>query len=96
MSTQAIPPMAHELGRYWEQPPTDDIQIDDTHALMSQRTFCQLHEYSTSMPSGVYEGKMWRRGEPWNAPRKWFLGWYGTCDEPNMVSNNWREIIICE
>lgn len=56
----SIPAMTHPLGKHWKQPEVDEITIDDTHALMSQRAFDKLLEYSASRPSGVYEGKMWK------------------------------------
>jgi hypothetical protein len=92
-----IPPMTHPLSSAWHQPPRRDIEIDDKYAMMSRRTFEALHEYSCSLPSGVYEGKMWRRGEPYIEPRSvWYLGWFGCSDKPDKVSINWREIIIVE
>lgn len=102
MSKNEIPPMAHAYGRYWEQPSIENILIDDTHALMSAVDFQKLHEYSGTNPSGVYEGKMWKRHdgkfdhrckpEDW----KWLLCWFGFSDVPNMVSNNHRIILLMD
>ncbi len=90
-----IPPMTHELSRAWNQPDTSQILIDDTHAAMSEKTFFQLKEYSTSQPSGVYEGKMWRRHQRYeNAPPEWLLCWFGFSDKPNCCSNNYRIILL--
>jgi hypothetical protein len=99
-----IPPMTHPYGAYWDQPPTSEIILDDTHALMTRRTFEQLPEYSASKPTGVYEGKMWRRhdgafdqefrargGKP-----IWLLCWYGIDENPDFVSNNSRKIILVD
>jgi hypothetical protein len=58
---EPIPKMTHPLSKHWEQPDRREIEIDATHAMMSQKAFEALHEYSCSQPSGVYEGKMWRR-----------------------------------
>lgn len=93
--------MTHELSRHWDQPDQNSIILDDTHALMSQRAFEALHEYSASTPSGVYPGKMWkrhdgafdRRCKPQD--RRWLLCWYGIVpDNPNVCSNNFREILV--
>jgi len=65
--------MVNPLGRYWPQPPLEAILVDDIHALMSERTLGQLSEYSASVPSGVYAGKMWKR----RVYTGWFLCWYG-------------------
>lgn len=59
--TCTIPPITDPLGAHWDQPDRASILIDATHALMTVATFKALHEYSCSNPSGVYEGKMWRR-----------------------------------
>lgn len=91
MSRNAIPPITEPLGRHWIQPSLDAIAIDDTHALMNARAFELLHEYSTTIPSGVYAGKMWkasRRGE-------WWLKWFGIVQgNPEVCSINNRRILI--
>lgn len=97
-----IPPITHPLGQHWEQPNPSEIEIDDTHALMSRATFDALPEYSCSNPSGVYEGKMWKRhdgafdieflargGQP-----VWMLCWFGVSERPDCVSNNSRKILV--
>jgi hypothetical protein len=98
-----IPPMTDPLGLHWKQPPREEITIDDLHALMSQRAFDRLAEYSTSVPSGVYVGKMWKRhdgafdraflaqgGKP-----TWLLCWYGpSARGQEFCSVHTREILI--
>lgn len=99
-----IPPITDPLGRNWQQPDRSEILIDDTHALMSRQTFQTLKEYSATFPTGVYEGKMWKRhdgaldhgflargGKP-----VWLLVWFGLSDNPDTVSNNFREILILD
>lgn len=99
-----IPPITDPMGKNWDQPPTSSILIDDTHAVMTRATFEALAEYSATFPSGVYEGKMWRRhdgafdrafcaagGKP-----EWLLMWFGHSDKPNSVTNNGRKILIVE
>ena len=100
-----IPPITHELGRYWDQPSTAEILIDDTHALMTLATFDELAEYSASNPSGAYEGKMWKRNDG-SFDRQfianggvptWFLCWYGESQiGPGYVSNNHRKILLVD
>lgn len=87
-----IPPMTHPLGRYWDQPSREEILIDEKHALMQIDTFSKLHEYSSSIPSGVYEGKMWRAWDP--KLRMWVLRWFGESEKPGYVSNNQRTILF--
>lgn len=99
-----IPPMTDPLGRHWEQPCRSRILIDGTHALMERATFDGLAEYSSSIPSGVYVGKMWKRhqgifnetflakgGKP-----VWQLFWFGEHPDVDMVSVHFREIIILD
>jgi hypothetical protein len=58
-----IPPITDPLGASWKQPKRENILIDGTHAVMSVGDFNSLLEYSSSIPSGVYPGKMWRRND---------------------------------
>lgn len=86
-----IPEMIDPLGQYWDQP--KDIReapMDDKTVLLTPRQLQGLHEYSTTMPSGVYPGKCWKRQEG----RKWFLGWYGVDPDPKFCTNNWRQIEV--
>lgn len=92
VASLTIPPMTDPMGKHWDQPSRDGIVLDDTHALMTEATFKALHEYSGSVPSGVYPGKMWRchwaagdeavyrRGEISKEQvreAKWLLRWFG-------------------
>lgn len=93
-----IPPMTDPLGAYWEQPGREAILVDGTHAVMTQRTFDALAEYSSTYPTGVYPGKMWRRDDgaydPRPGRRVWLLCWYGLHADPGRCSINFREILI--
>ena len=87
-----IPDMVHPLGKHWQQPNRDNILIDDTHALMSERCLGELHDYSTSIPTGVYEGKMWKAHK--KLLDAWVLRWYDHIEGKYMTIET-REIIIC-
>lgn len=97
-ATQFIPEITHPLGRYWEQPDRKLIQISPEHAYMSQKAFDELHEYSSSIPSGKYEGKMWKSHARWREGEKiidqWSLVWYDVDPDPNMLSIKKRVIIV--
>ncbi len=101
-SNNTIPPITDPLGKHWIQPSLDKILIDDTYALMARATFDSLAEYSATIPSGVYPGKMWKRHDGLFDPqckpedRMWFLMWFGECEDPGMCSNNFRAILILE
>lgn len=106
LGNHIIPEMEHPLSSAWDQPSTKDILIGDKHAMMGKKAFDELHEYSTSFPTGVYEGKMWKRNDlipnPNGGPGsflktdKWYLVWYGTGKNPERCSVNYREIILPE
>lgn len=85
-----IPEITDPLGKYWEQPKTTDFLISDEYALMDKDTAEALSEYSYTMPTGVYEGKMWRRLED----GVWHLLWYGRSKNPNKCSIEHRKISI--
>lgn len=71
---------------------------------MMPEDFALLPEYSTSVPSGVYPGKMWRAevrpprelSHPL-PPSRWFLLWFGEVPgRPDLCSNNQREVILTD
>lgn len=82
----------------WHQPERTKVLIDATHALMTKAVFDSLAEYSTTMPSGVYPGKMWRRHDGSFDPRctnpEWLFCWYGRTDDPEKCSVNFRKVIF--
>lgn len=82
--------MVCSLGKHWQQPNRDNVLIDNTHALMSNYSLGELHEYSMSIPTGVYEGKMWKA----KIKAKWYLRWYGVEDEEGFLPILIREIIV--
>lgn len=57
-----IPEVIDDLGKYWNQPDREDIEIQDNKAIMPQDTYDQLYNYETTNPTSLYAGKMWRRG----------------------------------
>lgn len=86
-----IPAMTDPLGRHWRQPNRDEILVDDTHALMTPSAMARLSEYSSSIPSGVYPGKMWKA----QFGGQWFLRWFGEVpNRPDLCSNNQRLILV--
>lgn len=86
-----IPIMDDPLGRYWDQP--HDIReapMDDDHVILRPSQFAALHEYSTTMPTGVYPGKCWKRIE---RTRK-LLVWYGAETADHKCPIEFREILV--
>jgi hypothetical protein len=97
-----IPPIVDPLGGGWGQPERENILVDDTHAVMSEADFERLAEYSCSIPSGVYPGKMWRRHNGAFDHRflsdggfpVWLLCWYAEDDEPDMCAIHNRIVLL--
>jgi len=87
---QKIPPITDPLGRSWRQPHRRFIELDDTHALMSEQTFKGLAEYSTSIPTGVYDGKMWKGF----ANGEWYLVWFAPDKDPDKARIEKRKILM--
>jgi hypothetical protein len=66
-----IPKMTDPLGRHWKQPRGlhSRVELYFSHAYISEKDWNALPRYESSTPSGVYPGKVWRRGK--------YLCWYG-------------------
>lgn len=89
-----IPVMTNSLGKHWKQPNPSNITIDNTHAMMSSSDYELLAEYSNSIPSGVYAGKMWKAIAQDGCA---FLRWFGLVEgRDDLCSKNQREIIIVD
>jgi len=84
--THHVPPITDPMGYYWNQPPREDVLIDDFVAMMTRETFDKLLNYERSCPSGTYEGKMWRRGD--------LLYWYEESRKPGMIQIEHRTIFF--
>lgn len=74
------------------------IALDDKTVIMPQSVFRDLLEYSSSLPSGVYSNKVWKRfQQPYERtekfPAEWYMGQYGPpVNERCPIL--WREIIV--
>jgi len=86
-----IPLIIDPLGKAWRQPDSKDFLIDDDSVIMTAEACNKLAEYSTSRPSGVYAGKMWKRVT--NRGEK-ILCWYGYHESPDLCSINERTILF--
>jgi hypothetical protein len=85
-----IPPMTDPLGKHWQQPA--DIRhapMDGEHVLLTKSQIDALPEYSSSYPSGTYDGKCWKR----EGDGFWWLCWYYPNPKPNTISIGSRIII---
>lgn len=83
-----LPQMTHPLSRAWDQPSPDRMAIYNDIAIMDRSTLECLHNYSASIPTGVYEGKAWRCA----VSDGWQLCWYGPSSDPDRCSINRRPI----
>lgn len=71
MNPWRLPKMTDPLSAHWRQPGylRDRVELYPTHAYISEKDWLALPRYDASAPSGVYPGKVWRRGK--------YLCWYG-------------------
>lgn len=89
-----IPAITDPLGKHWRQPARDRILVDDKHAVMDRAALSELAEYSRSMPTGAYPGKMWRCALVADSRAdSWLLCWFDYLDDQNC-SIHTREILI--
>lgn len=90
--------MTDPLGKHWSQPPLSAILVDDTHAVMAEATMNRLSDYSHTVPTGCYPGKMWRSFRHDIKPDgAWYLRWYGPVqlkDGVEYCSVEYREILL--
>lgn len=94
-----IPPMTDLLGRHWEAPSVEEIVFDYEYAYMTKKTFDKLGEYSTTLPSATYAGKMWKTCIPKTKKSKlhWRLRWYEDHPtDPKKLLIPSRRIVICK
>lgn len=76
---ETIPPMTDPLSVHWEQPSLDSLVLTPERAHMTIETFERLQNYSGTVPSGVYDGKMWSANlrEGHKGIKERWLRWYG-------------------
>lgn len=84
-----IPNITDPMGKSWKQPNNNDILIDDKNAILTEAQIYDLHTYSTSLPTGVYVGKMWKRID---ADGMWLV-WYGEGKNKDSCSINYRLVL---
>jgi hypothetical protein len=90
-----IPPITDPQGKSWQQPPADLMDFDTVpgHVIISHAAFKALARYDTTMPSGVYPGKMWKRDEGGVD----LLVWFGIVPgKPDVCSIEHRIIMLKE
>lgn len=96
------PPDRYELMRIkieaeWRQKRAGLLMLlDDDSAIMTRREFDDLDNYSCTIPSGTFVGKIWKRGEPYRDPSQWFLGEYTSHEDPDTIGIKWRRIYIID
>jgi hypothetical protein len=86
-----IPEMIHPLGKYWEQPSKSEFTIDQLsdYAIMSEEVFKKFKNYSSSIPSGVYNGKMWV--SVYGNGTK-YLKWYESTNDFDKNGDRWFNV----
>lgn len=76
------------------------ILVDDKSAVMEQKDFVDLLEYSCSLPTGTIIGKRWKRNNnshfnyDKSKPEDWWMGEYFDINDPNNIGIKWRKIEV--
>jgi hypothetical protein len=93
-----IPEMTDPRGKHWQQPADiRDADMDSTFVRLTQRQVADLPEYSSSYPSGMYDGKCWlREGEDEEERTVRWLCWYEPHSDPKKIGIGFREISIID
>lgn len=89
MRTDVIPPITDPRGRLWDQPNQEDILVDDKVAVMGKSTLGKLREYSVTIPTGAYAGKMWKS----RYVGGWVLRWYSDAQGETLTIHS-RPILL--
>lgn len=55
-----VPPIVDPLGKSWNQPNPHNFVWDEDCVAMSEHDYKSLHTYDCALPTGIYEGKMWK------------------------------------
>lgn len=103
--TQVVPAIELDLGRNWPQPTRNALYfhmapeneknpgLKPKAVYMTKQTMEELREYSSSTPTGVYPGKMWRGH--WDDT--WYLLWFSEAkSDPNMCAVNSCPILLLD
>ena len=86
-----IPVITDPLGKHWDQPEIAKIELRiGGVAIMSKESFDQLAQYDCSIPSGKYEGKMWKR----SVENGHQLCWYSNSKKEGYLDINKAEILV--
>lgn len=90
--TNTIPEADSEWVAYWQAPHRNEIEFRGDAAVMDKAAFDKLLNYSSSLPTGVWIGKLWKARLD---DGRWYLRWYST--DPRNAANcliNSRPITI--
>lgn len=90
---EVIPEITDPMGQHWPQPKRENVLVYPDFAYVSSVGFESLSNYSGSIPTGTYDGKMWRRqinehdcARDKKAKPEWLLCWYGPCEEEGKIA----------
>lgn len=85
-----IPPMVDPRGAFWVQPSPSEFAIGEC-AITTLPTFKKLNEYSSTVPTGVYPGKMWKRRERGDV---WYLCWYAESESEGYCDIRRKRLLV--
>lgn len=74
-----------------------DHQIVGKYIFIAKFEFDQMPDYSATIPTGAFVGKMWKRKEPYcgthaDGSVKWFVGHYTDHPDKTKVGIRWYDV----
>ena len=86
-----IPMRTDPLRDHWDQPSHSDLFFTEEEVIVSRWAFNVLKEYSSTIPSGAYPGKMWKC----HYDGQWELCWFGIhLTDDKLVTINRMPLIV--
>lgn len=83
---------------YLEERASSNVLVDDFTAVMPPSELERLRTYSSTLPTGAYIGKRWKR-EITDAKGnfiKWMMGEYAPNPDNKLVDIIWRDIEVID
>jgi hypothetical protein len=91
--------MYHAKMAMMTLPKSGQCIVDGSTAVMDQEYFRQLGEYNSSLPSGTFIGKRWKRSvqDPTRQETKdWVMGEFVDIGSKSEIGIKWRKIEVID
>lgn len=97
MTRRIEDPVEHYAAQLLAELAPEILAVDDSAVIMTARGVDLLPEYSSSLPTGKCDGKVWKCArDRRDASQGWWLAEYVDVGEPGYINITWREILLAE